>query len=321
MSGKIRVELVGGLGNQLNCYFAGLHYAMEYNYSEIIFNFGTANRLHLYPKVLQSAIPRYIDYNCEKRIFTSIIDQPRNAKMIGKIRKLGEIPYGVYKLIVGKFEDGPLIHLDSDQYHNLCDLNLHRLGLKYKRDLVLDGFFQSFRYFDKAMEKVEGAESLISFPNLGNSFTKSQFMNEAKSQYRCTVHLRVGDFNTPGQEVFGVLSESYYLQAIEFVTHNFPGIKFKILSDNEILANYLYPNLIKYTEGFYAGLDVRSPLESFEILMNSMVVISANSGFSLWASKLSTVNQLCVIPDKPHKKLIGFRDIPKSWVKIKNDFI
>lgn len=321
MPGKMRVELVGGLGNQLNCYFAGLHYATEYNYSEVIFNFGTANRLHLYPIVLQSAIPKYVDYNCGKRIFISIIDKPRNARMIGKIRKLGEIPYGVYKMIVGKFEDASLIHLNSYQYHNMCDLNLYRLGIRFKRDLILDGFFQSFRFFDKVIEKVDGVESLLSFDNVGNRFTKSQIINQTKNQYICTIHLRVGDFNTPGQEVFGVLSESYYLRAIEFVNHNYPGIKFKILSDNEILANYLYPNLIKLTDGFYAGLDVKSPLKSFEIIMNSIVVISANSGFSLWASKLSSLIQLCVIPNKAHKTLLGFRDIPESWVKIENEFI
>jgi hypothetical protein len=318
---KMRVELVGGLGNQLNCYFAGLYFAMEYNYSEVIFNFGTANRLHLHPKVLHSCIPRSIYYNGERKISTSIIDQPRNANMIGKIRKLGDIPYGIYKLVVGKFEDAPLIHLDSYQYHHLCDLNLHRLGIKRKRNLVLDGFFQSFRFFDKAMDKVSGVESMISFSYLDKTFIKSQLLNKVDSKYKCTIHLRVGDLRTPGQEVFGVLSESYYLHAIEFVTHKFPGIEIKILSDNEKLAHYLYPNLIKLTDGFYAGMDVKSPLESFEIIRNSMVVIAANSGFSLWASKLSSEIQLCVIPDKPHKTLLGFRDIPKSWVKIENDFI
>lgn len=321
MTKKIRVELVGGLGNQLNCYFAGLHYAMEYNYSEVIFNFGTANRLHLHPKDLHSSIPRYIDYNGDKRIITSIIDQPRNANMIGKIRKLGEIPYEIYKLVVGKFEDAPLIHLDSYQYHYRCELNLQRLGIKRKRNLVLDGFFQSFRFFNKAIDRVSGVESLISFSNLDKIFTKSQLLNGPESKYKCTIHLRVGDFNTPGQEVFGVLSESYYLHAIEFVSHNFPGIEIKILSDNEMLANYLYPNLIKMSDGFYTGMDVKSPLKSFEILRNSTVVIAANSGFSLWASKLSSVIQLCVIPEKAHKTLFGFRDIPESWVKISNDFI
>ena len=87
------------------------------------------------------------------------------------------------------------------------------------------------------------------------------------------------------------------------------------------MANRLYPNLVKLTHGFYDGLDIKSPLESFEIIRNSMVVISANSGFSLWASKLSSVIQLCVIPHKLHKTLIGFRDIPESWVKIENKFI
>ena len=320
MHGTIRVELVGGLGNQLNCYFAGLYYAMEYGYSEIVFNFGTANELHLHPKVLKSTIPKIVEYNGGKRIYTSIMDKPRNAKLIGKIRKLGEVPYGIYKFFSGKFEDAPLIHLDSCQYHNLCDLSLIRLGIKIKRSLVLDGFFQSFRFYDLARKKVLDVESLISFTHIGYGLTNLRSFKSIENISRCTVHLRVGDYDTPGQEVFGVLSESYYLKAVELVLKRYPGIEIKILSDNEMLANRLYPNLIKISHGFYEGLDAKSPLESFEIIKNSLVVISANSGFSLWACKLSSVVQLCIIPYKPHKTLSGFRDIPESWVKIENGF-
>jgi len=320
MTEKIRVELVGGLGNQLSCYFAGLYYSMKYNYSEIICNFGTANESHLHPKVLQSAIPQFIIYSGRNRISTSIIDVPRNAKLIGKIRKLGEIPYSMYKFFEGKFEDAPYINLDSSHYHKLCDSNLTRLGIRYKRNLVLDGFFQTFRFFDEARKMVSGADSLISFSDSEYGFTNSHLLDKAKNMYQCTVHLRVGDFNTPGQEVFGVLSESYYLDAIKYVKNEYPGIKIRILSDNEILANRLYPNLIKLTHGFYDGLDIKSPLQSFEIIKNSLVVISANSGFSLWACKLSSVVQLCIIPYKLHKTLMGFRDIPESWVKIENGF-
>lgn len=321
MTGKLEVKLVGGIGNQLSCYFAGLYYAMEYNYSEITFNFGTANESHLFPKVLQSTIPKFVNYSGGKRLNTSIIDKPRNAKLIGKIRKLGETPYEMYKFFEGKFEDAPYMDLDSYQYHKLSDLNLTRLGIRYRRDLVLDGFFPTFRFFDEARKMVSGNDSLICFSESGYGSTNFYSLGKTKNMYQCTVHLRVGGYNTQEQEVNGVLSESYYLNAIEFVVNEYPGIEIKILSDNESLANRLYPNLIKLTHGFYNGLDTKSPLESFEIIRNSMVVIAANSGFSLWASKLSSVIKLTVMPHKMHKTVNGFHDTPESWVKIDNKFI
>ena len=317
----MRVELVGGLGNQLNCYFAGLHYAMKYNYSEITLNFGTANQAHIHPKVLKSAIPKTIKYGDGRILKISLLDQPRKARLIGKMRKLGSFGYAVFKFIDGKFEDAHLNHLVASKYHSSCDKILLLLGIWYRRNLVLDGFFHSFRFYNTVKEKVANIETLIEFDKIDFKCIDKNTLIATQEPSHCTIHLRVSDFETIGQYVFGVLSESYYLKAVQLITQKYPTIIFKLLSDNELLAKQLYPNLLKLCDGFYENLDKQSPLESFEILRNSEVVICANSGFSFWGVKLNRNNHMCIIPSKPHVTLIGCRDIPEHWIRIENEFI
>jgi len=321
MGSKIRVELVGGLGNQLNCYFAGLYYAMAYNYTEITLNFGTANRSHINPIDLKSVIPEFIQYDNGKTLKVSIIDVPRNAKLVGKVRKLGFLGYGIYKIIVGKFEDSYLNRYETSRYHKLCDRNLKMLGIRARRNLVLDGFFHSFRFYDGVKNRVAQLESLVHLNQTSTDLLSFTYQSGAHIETHCTIHLRVSDFGTPGQMIFGVLSESYYLRAIHFVSQKYPGVVFKLMSDNNQMAKELYPNVVNLSEGFYEGLDEQSPLKSFEILRNSKVVICANSGFSFWAVKLSTNNELCIIPTNLHLTLVGCRDIPNRWKRIENEFI
>jgi hypothetical protein len=321
MGGKIRVELVGGLGNQLNCYFAGLYYAMAYNYSEIILNFGNANRSHINPTDLKLVIPEFIEYDNGKTLKVSIIDVPRNAKLLGKLRRFGFLGYGVYKFIVGRFEDSRLIEFETSRYHKLCDRKLKLLGIRARRNLVLDGFFHSFRFYDGVKIRVTQFESLIELSKTSVNLLTFGSQNAPYNKTHCTIHLRVSDFRTPGQMVFGVLSESYYLRAIDLVSQKYPGILFKLTSDNNSLAQKLYPNVVELSEGFYEDSDKQSPLKSFEILRNSKVVICANSGFSFWAVKLSTNNELCIIPANLHVTLIGCRNIPNHWTRIENEFI
>jgi hypothetical protein len=46
---RLSSNLAGGLGNQLNCYFAALYFAHKYHYQIIILNSGTANTIHTLP--------------------------------------------------------------------------------------------------------------------------------------------------------------------------------------------------------------------------------------------------------------------------------
>lgn len=138
-----------------------------------------------------------------------------------------------------------------------------------KDNIVLNGYFQSAKYFDDYRKEV--IEFL--FPNLG--------INPYPYKHYIAVHVRRGDY-LQFQDQFPVLPKSYYIEAMK----QFPGKDFVFFSDDTAWCAQNFGEHAIYTN--------RDPMQSVLDMAQCAGVITSNSSFSWWVAYLS--GGPCVMP-------------------------
>lgn len=154
-----------------------------------------------------------------------------------------------------------------------------------KDNLLLDGYFQSEKYFLKHKEHI-----------------KSIFSVDTIEKYKdyCFIHIRRGDY-LKFQHVHPVISDEYYLNALKYIKSN----KIVVLTDDkEYIKNH---NIFKDFEISNSNTD----LDDLSIMKSCSEAIIGNSTFSWWGSYLSNNNNLTIAPKKwfNHISFDKYKDI------------
>lgn len=181
--------------------------------------------------------------------------------------------------------------------------NFHYDEIPFRgKSLEIDGYFQSYRYWDKATEEVK------TFFNIENT---------EKFDNWCSVHVRRSDYLAlPNHHP--VLSREYYHHAIdEMIEKGYT--KFMIFSDDLEWCHSFF-NQENFHFGNFCFSQNDTPMEDFTDMINCGTHIIANSSFSLMAALLSSefYEKNVIAPSTwfgeflPHdtKDLI-----PTSWIK------
>lgn len=146
--------------------------------------------------------------------------------------------------------------------------------IPYIDDILLDGYFQSEKYFKNYrtdLNTLFGFDSNYSLKDV------------------CTIHIRTGDYMYLRD--FNVVTPTYFINAINLVLSLNSTVKFYIISDdNRQAVNYL-PTNIDYE--FMSS----SELEDLRIMSLSDYAIISNSSFSWWGSYLGK-RKITIAPDK-----------------------
>lgn len=175
--------------------------------------------------------------------------------------------------------------------------------IPYSGDVVLDGYFQSEKYFDNYKD------------NIINLFDLTYRLNEINEFFDklprpiTAVHVRRGDY-LPLTDTFVILDRDYYLSAMDILEKN---TSFLVFSDD---LNWAKSNLSNQNVYFSNCND-----ELFDLILMSKCDnnIIANSSFSWWGAYLNkNKNKTVIGPDKwfnPHSNL-NYKDIlPNNWIK------
>jgi hypothetical protein len=315
---RLSSNLAGGLGNQLNCYFAALYFAHKYNYKIITLNSGTANTIHTLPNSLNSILPKQIQMKESKPVTINLEHKKTNLRLNGALRSFGSNFYSLYQSVSGILDDSNYTNLPEGSYHYFLQNHFKRVSLNGTKSIRFNGFFPSQRFYQELKPHLHSAESILHFEKIIKS--QAATLEGANSLTYCVLHLRVGDYLLPGRNTFGVLNEQYYLDAISRVREEFPKIRIWAVSDDEQVATKLYPTLLHKEVELIRGLDTQSPLTTFEFIRNATVVICANSSFSFWAARLSSKVERTFIPSKPHLSIAGMKYLPDHWTRVDNGF-
>ena len=147
------------------------------------------------------------------------------------------------------------------------------------KDLLLDGYFQSEKYFKEFKSDLK---DLFEFP----SNITNRVDNHIKSIDKdiITIHVRRGDY-LDNIKIHIPITEDYYDKALKAINNN---SALKILATDDInTVSREFKDIIQYTYS-----NGKSELEDLYILTKGKYFIGCNSSFSWWAAYLGNFNKI-----------------------------
>jgi hypothetical protein len=287
---------MGGLGNQLFIYTAGL-YLQELRGHDVSY---------FAPHLKNPKAHGYIHAN------SSILDL-----------KLFVDPQTIAK----SGESGELIRDLVSAYDNRA-LPLHTLlsrmlpgytSPQYGFDPFLDyltkgafvrGYFQSYRYLEAL--KYKGHQMSLELRDPSHSFLEWQ--QRALAEKPVMIHVRRGDYSkTPS---IGMLSPDYYRKSIgeakKRLTNTSP--RFWFFSDDSGFAQALSAELGIDGQVISKAANLR-PAEELVLMTLGCAHVIANSSFSWWSASMSATSKFVIYPDKWFRGMEDPADlVPPTWI-------
>jgi Glycosyl transferase family 11 len=293
---EVTVEVIGGLGNQLFCFFAGLHIARKRDATLVadLSQIGSGGTFHGF-EILKLNLPQ-AEYK-SSRIQYSFLSN-------------------LLKRIDGKlFRTFPIYQQKRNQFSKRFiapELGYVDLSNVPSNKKIFSGYFQSWRYFDSII-KLER----INVDLINPSEEYLHYEEIFKSQLPIILHVRRGDYKNLSDD-FGLLSKKYYLDAID----NIPSqLKLKpkwVFSDDIELCKVMFSDIeMNYVD----SKALTGPAEEMMLMTHASVNIIANSTFSWWGAMLNKCNSVVIAPDKWFKEREDPNDlIPPRWTRIKSQW-
>lgn len=149
-------------------------------------------------------------------------------------------------------------------------------ALPLQKDMFLNGYFQSEKYFEEAKHNVAAA--------LG--------FNKTPTKDFTSLHIRRGDYLHYPNE-FPVLKPDYYIKAIARAMQNGYS-KFRVYSDDILWCEKFFNANFTVIKFEYSR--ITSPVADMQDMYNAGAFIIANSTFSLFPAILRTDNPLVIAP-------------------------
>lgn len=295
----ITVKLVGGLGNQLFGYYFGQSLGVDVRYDVSDQALGLSTQ-----SVSIKELNLKGDFGVfENRISTLFGNKPRLLKRI--VRKLGAV---LKRTLLQKYTyESNVIGFDSH-------FPTRHLKLRY-----IKGYFQSYKYFQKAVD-LKPELSKVELKNPSQWFKVME--TEIRMANPLVIHIRRGDYLRYSED-YGLLSEDYYLKAIELAERSSnEKSKIWLFSDSFELVQENMPHLMSLSPRVILPPEGISDAEVLVLMSLCKKIVIANSTFSWWAATLNTKNKVVVSPNKWFK---GMQDpsnlIPNNWLTQDSDWL
>jgi hypothetical protein len=196
--------------------------------------------------------------------------------------------------------------------------HFHDFQLNNQINYCLQGYFQSYKYFDFAFQQIY---NMLKIDDLKNSVLNKFYYPIHFLDQTVSIHFRLGDYKKL-QHIYPILSLKYYCNALKL----FPSIQtvfyFCDTFDMEEVDKFIISNLEK---SFPEKKFVKAPgyLADWEQLLFMSCCshnIIANSTFSWWAAYLNTnKNKKVCYPStwfQPHVNFNTNDLFPSNWTRI-----
>jgi len=294
LTGKqVVIRPVGGLGNQLFIYAAGLDLARRKDADLVVDNswFSTQEkRTYELDSFASSAHQKVGSWK------PSAQDRfPRTARYLDKV-------FGRRLQFPGTFGEPNFSHNAS-----IIDLKL---------PASLSGYFQSYKYFQESESVLRSEMRRIHSPTEWFSATQDKLKSLGGW---IGVHIRRGDYLEPGiKEFHGILDATYYDRALRIAKDLVGNLPIVVFSDDSSGTNSLPVDLQSDVHAISAPEESR-PIETLNIMASSRAMITANSSFSWWGAWLGENPDRPVICPRPWftTRLIDYRDLLlPQWISI-----
>lgn len=277
----IVVKMIGGLGNQMFQYAAGLSASHRLGSQLIIDNGESKNdRTHSYSLSVFNINAGIM----EKNVLPEIDREGRGNTNVLSYYKAEKFNYDK------KFE-------------------------KIKNNTYIEGFFQSEKFF-KGVEAQIKKDFTLKNPAEGRN---EEMLHKIRNCEAVSLHIRRGDYfdNWKNRIFHGVNLSVYYKKAVKFINKRFKNPVFFIFSDD---PQWVRENFKGIKESVVVDInDSKNGHEDLRLMSSCKHNIIANSTFSWWAAWLNdNKNKIITAPKKWfNNPFINISDlIPKEWVKL-----
>jgi hypothetical protein len=291
---KIIIRLQGGLGNQLYCYAAARALSLNTN-----------KELLIDARPIKGEGPnRQYDLSVfdikEKHVsgLTSWITGWVASVRLGKLFKVLFPLAWNFKIIRDK-EEG----FDAS------------LSNPYRGTIILQGYWQSFKYFDNE-DKILKKE--LTIKNEPDAINKN-WIAELHEEESVALHVRRGDYvnNPTANAIHGTCTPEYYEKAIKLIFEKVENPSFYIFTDDpEWAENNISisapTKVIKHNLG-------KSDYEDLRLMSHCKHFIIANSSFSWWGAWLSNNSSKIIIAPSKWFSIDSIPSddrIPASWIRL-----
>jgi hypothetical protein len=189
----------------------------------------------------------------------------------------------------------------------------NRSLLKKRKDIFLDGYFQSYKYFESIREL------LLKDFTLKNGYSEEVDkikMEIEKAGQAVSIHVRRGDFATSCKDWHGLCSVDYYKKAFVEIKKKYPAVTLFVFSDD---IGWAEENLKLDAQTIFASRPTLNAVEEMLLMSLCKHQIIANSTFSWWAAWLNENNKKIVVA--PSRWLVASNIntndlLPHDWIKI-----
>jgi hypothetical protein len=277
----VRLELVGGLGNQLFQWAAANYYAQTTKKVTILDLTYCSNRFEAHKSSITD-----LEFDSAFTLPIEISNKPISA-------------YG------GEWLASRSRYLTKAR-NLIQDRNVLRTtgfieDLEDKNSKILRGYFQTYKYLENLSKNP--VQAALSLKNTNYS---------KKESSEVAIHIRRGDYLALKQ-TFGILSNQYYLMAIDRLKEIVTPSKIVIFSNDRQAAENLASEIGPLASVFRSNSDVSDAAILIE-LSGFNYIVTANSSYSWWAAALN--NKKTVVYPKPwFRSLEEPRDlIPLDWI-------
>jgi hypothetical protein len=295
MRSKVKLELMGGIGNQLFIYAAGMWLSKKFGL-EVSFD---ARSLSL-EKVHGGLIT---DLNISGSVATL------NGKWtMGRL--VASLERAIRKQL-SSIKSKFFSQLGSSTYiggHDFDPSLIQKNHYKY-----VSAYFQTHQYSSELRSELQIEYQLKS---------ESQWLTEMRTLARkrsiLGLHIRRGDYLSLGDR-FGLLSADYYRNAIETLrNHGFIWEEIWVFSDDIIGAKEMIQAVLAHENVSYIEPpEWSNPIESLMLFSEARLGVIANSTFSWWACFLSHNMNAVVAPATWFRSIPDPQElIPDYWFRI-----
>jgi hypothetical protein len=269
----IKINLVGGLGNQLFTYFAGV-YKSEIDGKIPILNLG-----ELYARgtnhgvfITEFELPFAVVTNVDSLIKSQI------SRVLRFLIRKGLLSKNLINQFTGHFQSSEIGF----------DASLERANSVRE----ISGYFQSHKYFDLIRRGDLKRLSLLNPSDWYNR--KSQKLG---SFNWIALHVRRGDFKQLASTV-GLLDANYYLEGVNLLDSKLESsLPIVVFSDDIDEAREILKPISARVIDWVTPPAESAASESLMLMSQATALVIANSTFSWWGAKLSTSNFI-VAPSK-----------------------
>lgn len=306
LSKELFINLRGGLGNQLFCYFAGQYFSEVTKFPIKLFYYSESNPHDKENSNIASFELSNNLLNAKKWKFRYVV-----IKLI--FSKLFRGGVGTIKFRRNKIDMSNLIFSEIYTEQGLgFNEEIQKFNQWAKRTrtkkLYLRGNFQNFNYYDNCYNKQ------LKLKDPSSWYHRNVYDIEAKKPI--IMHIRLGNYLDLGNTL-GILSDIYYRNALNEARRQFPYSPVWVFSNDVTQAVRLLGASSKTEFRFIEDSTSHDPAESLLLMGMGVAFIASNSTFSLWAAKLAVKLDHTFVPD-PFYKLHPFNDgiLIKPWQRI-----